>query len=72
MIESETHKAIGNSNGFPLNQGDIASDKMDWDNVNGMVRLAYTMDSGGFVYGSISTGYRADDYLFDLEYGDDH
>jgi iron complex outermembrane receptor protein len=59
VIESETHKALGNSIAFPLNQGDIASDKMDWDNVSGMVRLDYTMDNGGFVYGSISTGYRA-------------
>jgi iron complex outermembrane receptor protein len=59
VIESETHKAIGNSIAFPINQGDIANDEMDWDNVSGMVRLDYTLDSGGFLYGSISTGYRA-------------
>jgi iron complex outermembrane receptor protein len=59
VIESETHKAIGNSIAYPASTGDIANDKMDWDNVSGMVRLDYTLDSGGFVYGSISTGYRA-------------
>ena len=59
VLESETHRAIGNSIAYPINQGDDASDKMDWDNVSGMVRLDYTMDNGGFVYGSISTGYRA-------------
>ena len=59
VIESETHKAIGNSIAYPANTGDIASDKLDWDNVSGMVRLNYTMNNGGFVYGSISTGYRA-------------
>lgn len=59
VIESETHKAIGNSIAYPMNRGDIASDDMDWDNVSGMVRLDYTLDSGGFLYGSISTGYRA-------------
>jgi iron complex outermembrane receptor protein len=59
VLESETHKAIGNSIAYPINQGDDASDKMDWDNVSGMVRLDYTTNSGGLVYGSISTGYRA-------------
>jgi iron complex outermembrane receptor protein len=59
VIESETHKAIGNSIAFPLNQGDNASDQMDWDNVSGMIRLDYTTNSGSLVYGSISTGYRA-------------
>ncbi len=59
VLESETHKAIGNSIAYPINQGDDASDKMDWDNISGMVRLDYTTNNGGFVYGSISTGYRA-------------
>ena len=59
IIESETHKAIGNSIAWMQNINDDASDKMDWDNVSGMVRLDYTLKSGGFVYGSISTGYRA-------------
>ena len=59
VIESETHKAIGNSIAYPVNNGDIASDSMDWDKLSGMVRLDYTLDSGGLVYGSISTGYRA-------------
>jgi iron complex outermembrane receptor protein len=59
VVESETHKAIGNSLAYPISVGDDASDQMDWDNVSGMVRLDYTMDNGGFVYGSISTGYRA-------------
>jgi iron complex outermembrane receptor protein len=59
VLESETHKFLGNSIAYPINQGDDASDKMDWDNVSGMVRLDYTLDSGGFMYGSISTGYRA-------------
>jgi iron complex outermembrane receptor protein len=59
VIESETHKAIGNSIAYPINRGDVASDSMDWDKVSGMVRLDYTLDSGGLVYGSISTGYRA-------------
>ena len=59
VLESETHKFLGNSIAYPINQGDDASDKMDWDNVSGMVRLDYSMDNGGFVYGSISTGYRA-------------
>jgi iron complex outermembrane receptor protein len=59
IIESETHKAIGNSIAYPLNIGDIASDKQDWDNVSGLVSLEYTLESGGFVYGSISTGYRS-------------
>jgi iron complex outermembrane receptor protein len=59
VLESETHKAIGNSIAYPVANGDVASDKMDWDNVSGMVRLDYTMDNGGFLYGSISTGYRS-------------
>jgi iron complex outermembrane receptor protein len=59
IIESETHKAIGNSIAWMENRNDDASEKMDWDNVSGMVRLDYSLENGGFVYGSISTGYRA-------------
>jgi iron complex outermembrane receptor protein len=59
IIESETHKAIGNSIAYPINAGDIASDKQDWDNVSGLVRLEYNLENGGFLYGSISTGYRS-------------
>jgi iron complex outermembrane receptor protein len=59
VIESETHKAIGNSIAWLENRGDTASDKMDWDNVSGMVSLDYTLESGDLMYGSISTGYRA-------------
>lgn len=59
VIESETHKAIGNSIAYPINSGDIAQDDMDWDNVSGLIRLEYNLESGGFMYGSISTGYRS-------------
>jgi iron complex outermembrane receptor protein len=59
VIESETHKAIGNSIAYPFNIGDSAQDEKDWDNVSGLVRLEYTTENGGFVYGSISTGYRS-------------
>ena len=59
VIESETHKAIGNSIAYMLNSGDIAQDETDWDNLSGLVRLEYTLDNGGFLYGSISTGYRS-------------
>lgn len=59
VIESETHKAIGNSIAYPINSGDIARDDMDWDNVSGLIRLEYNLESGGFMYGSISTGYRS-------------
>lgn len=59
VIESETHKAIGNSIAYPLNTGDIAQSKMDWNNLSGLIRLDYTLENGGFVYGSISTGYRS-------------
>jgi iron complex outermembrane receptor protein len=59
VIESETHKAIGNSIAYPLNAGDNAQDKKDWDNVSGLLSLEYTTEAGGLVYGSISTGYRS-------------
>lgn len=59
VIESETHKAIGNSIAYPLNTGDIAQDKDNWDNLSGLLRLEYTMDRGDLLYGSISTGYRS-------------
>jgi iron complex outermembrane receptor protein len=59
IIESETHKAIGNSIAYPLNTGDIAQEEKDWDNVSGLLSLEYTTDSGGLLYGSISTGYRS-------------
>ena len=59
VIESETHKAIGNSIAYPINTGDIAAEDMDWDNLSGLIRAEYTLNDGGFVYGSISTGYRS-------------
>jgi len=59
IIESETHKAIGNSIAYPVANGDIASDDMDWDNLSGLIRAEYTLNNGGFLYGSISTGYRS-------------
>lgn len=59
VIESETHKAIGNSIAYPVASGDIDSDDMDWDNLSGLIRMEYTLNNGGFLYGSISTGYRS-------------
>ena len=59
IIESETHKAIGNSIAYMANINDNAQDKKDWDNVSGLVSLEYTTEAGGLVYGSISTGYRS-------------
>ena len=59
IIESETHKAIGNSIAYPIGSGDIAGADDDWDNLSGMIRAEYTLNNGGFVYGSISTGYRS-------------
>lgn len=59
VIESNVHMAIGNSIAYPLNTGDIAQDSQHWDNVSGLLRLDYTLDSGGLLYGSISTGYRS-------------
>jgi iron complex outermembrane receptor protein len=59
VIESETHKAVGNSIAYPVGAGDIAGDDMDWDNLSGLIRAEYTLNNGGFLYGSISTGYRS-------------
>jgi iron complex outermembrane receptor protein len=59
IIESETHKALGNSIAYPIVNGDIASDDMDWDNLSGMIRAEYTLNDGSLLYGSISTGYRS-------------
>jgi iron complex outermembrane receptor protein len=59
VVESEIHKAIGNSIAYPLNTGDIAQDSKHWDNLSGLLRLEYTMDRGDLLYGSISTGYRS-------------
>ncbi|MEH6548635.1 MAG: TonB-dependent receptor [Pseudomonadales bacterium] len=59
ILESETHKMAGNSIGYPLHNSDIASDNEDWDNLSGLLRAEYSLDDSGFIYGSISTGYRA-------------
>ena len=62
VLESETHKALGTTNtsiAYPTSVTDVADGDDDWDNISGLLRLEYTVGDDGFVYGSISSGYRS-------------
>jgi iron complex outermembrane receptor protein len=59
VLESETHKAVGESVAYPLNLNKTASGDDDWDNLSGTLRLEYLLESDGFVYASVTSGYRA-------------
>ncbi len=59
VIESETHKAIGNSIAYLTRVTDDSEDENDWDNISGLIRLEYNLSDNGFLYGSIATGYRS-------------
>jgi iron complex outermembrane recepter protein len=62
VLESETHKALSTPNtsiAYPTSVTDNADGDDDWDNISGLLRLEYTVGEDGFVYGSISSGYRS-------------